>query len=75
MISAVICRQTGQRFEVDTWIMSCRVLGRRVEETILKYMVEEARLKVITEIIGRYIRDRAERIGTRSFREAWFRPD
>jgi hypothetical protein len=32
-------------------------------------------LKVITEIIGRYIRDRAERIGTRSFREAWFRPD
>jgi FkbH-like protein len=55
MISAVICRQTGPRWEVDTWIMSCRVLGRRVEETILQHLVEQARLKGITEIIGRYI--------------------
>jgi FkbH-like protein len=55
MISAVICRQVGQSWEVDTWIMSCRVLGRRVEETILQYLVEQARLRGVTEIIGRYI--------------------
>ncbi len=35
--------------------MSCRVLGRRVEETILQYLVEQARLRGITAIIGRYI--------------------
>ena len=55
MISTVICRQTGQCWEVDSWIMSCRVLGRRVEETILQYLVEQARLRGITAIIGRYI--------------------
>jgi FkbH-like protein len=55
MISAVICRQTGRIWEVDTWIMSCRVLGRRVEETILQYLVEQARVRGITEIVGRYI--------------------
>jgi len=55
MISALVCRQTGQCWEVDTWIMSCRVLGRRVEETILQYLVAQARLRGITEIIGRYI--------------------
>jgi FkbH-like protein len=55
MISAVICRQTGQRLEVDTWIMSCRVLGRCVEEAILQYMIGQARLRGIAEIIGRYI--------------------
>ncbi len=55
MISTVICRQTGQCWEVDSWIMSCRVLGRRVEEAILQYLVGQARLKGITEIIGRYI--------------------
>jgi FkbH-like protein len=55
MISAVICRQAGPCWEVDTWIMSCRVLGRRVEETLLQYLVEQARLRGITEIIGRYI--------------------
>ena len=55
MISAVICRQTGQRLEVDTWIMSCRVLGRCVEEAILQHMIGQARLRGIAEIIGRYI--------------------
>jgi FkbH-like protein len=55
MISVVICRQNGQRWEVDSWIMSCRVLGRRVEETILQYLVGQARQRGITEIIGRYI--------------------
>jgi FkbH-like protein len=55
MISVVMCRQTGQRWEVDSWIMSCRVLGRRVEETILQYLVGQARQRGITEIIGRYI--------------------
>jgi FkbH-like protein len=55
MISAVICRQTGQRLEVDTWIMSCRVLGRCVEQAILQYLVAQARLKGVAEIIGRYI--------------------
>jgi FkbH-like protein len=55
MISAVICRQTGQCWEVDSWLMSCRVLGRRVEETILQYLVGQARTKGITEIIGHYI--------------------
>ena len=35
--------------------MSCRVPGRHVEETILQYLVEQARLRGITGIIGRYI--------------------
>jgi FkbH-like protein len=55
MISAVICRQAGPSWEVDTWIMSCRVLGRRVEEALLQYLVQQARLRGISEIIGRYI--------------------
>jgi len=55
MISVVICRQIAQRWEIDSWIMSCRVLGRRVEEAILQYLVEQARVRGITEIVGRYI--------------------
>jgi FkbH-like protein len=55
MISAVICRQQDRRWEIDSWIMSCRVLGRRVEETILQYLVQLARAAGITDLIGRYI--------------------
>jgi FkbH-like protein len=55
MISTVICEQRGRRWEIDTWIMSCRVLGRRVEEAILQYLVRHAREAGITEIFGRFI--------------------
>jgi FkbH-like protein len=72
MISAVICRQAGQRLEVDSWIMSCRVLGRRVEETILQYMVEAARLKGITEIIGRYVPTARNRLVRDHFQKLGF---
>ena len=75
MISAVICRQIGQSWEVDTWIMSCRVLGRRVEEAFLQYLVEQARLRGITEIIGRYIPTAKNGLVRDHFAEAWLRPD
>jgi FkbH-like protein len=71
MISAVICRQTGACWEVDIWIMSCRVLGRCVEEALLQYLVQQARRKSITSMVGRYIptaknglvRDHFKRLG------------
>src|SRR5258708_2417878 len=41
--------------EGATWSRSCRVLGGRVKETILQYLVEKAGVRGISEIIGRYI--------------------
>ena len=35
MISVVIARAHGAAWEIDTWLMSCRVLKRRVEEAVL----------------------------------------
>ncbi len=71
MISAVICLKNGKQWEVDTWIMSCRVLGRRVEEAILQHLVWAARAAGASELIGRYIptarnglvRDHFEKLG------------
>jgi FkbH-like protein len=55
MISAVVCLKNGKRWEIDSWIMSCRVLGRRVEEAILRHLVRAARGAGASELIGRYI--------------------
>jgi FkbH-like protein len=55
MISTVICLQKDNHWEVESWIMSCRVLGRRVEEAILQYLVQQARAAGIVDLIGRYI--------------------
>jgi FkbH-like protein len=54
MISVVICRRSRDDWCVDTWLMSCRVLGRRVEHAILRELVGEARRRGISRIIGAY---------------------
>jgi FkbH-like protein len=60
MISVVICRPpasgTGapKTWEIDTWLMSCRVLGRRVEQMVLREVVAQARAAGIDTLVGRY---------------------
>ena len=44
MISVVICRTVAEaEWEVDTWLMSCRVLGRKVEHMVLRELLAHAR--------------------------------
>jgi FkbH-like protein len=55
MISVVICRPAGNdTWEIDTWLMSCRVLGRKVEHSVLRKIVEHARAAGIHKLIGTY---------------------
>ena len=55
MISVIICRQPiASEWEVDTWLMSCRVLGRRVEQMVLREIVEHAQRRGIKKLIGFY---------------------
>jgi FkbH-like protein len=56
MISCVIVRAIEpETWEIDTWLMSCRVLARRVEECTMMKLIEHARSKGVTALIGRYI--------------------
>lgn len=55
MISVVICRPGNpDEWEIDTWLMSCRVLGRKVEHMVLREIVEHARAADIKRLIGIY---------------------
>lgn len=75
MISTVICRDRGTEREIDTWLMSCRVLGRKVEEAVLAELVRRAREQGISRLVGIYrpsgrngiVADHYERLG--------FKPD
>jgi FkbH-like protein len=55
MISVVICRpaETGT-WEIDTWLMSCRVLGRKVEHMVLREILKHARAAGIEKLSGIY---------------------
>jgi FkbH-like protein len=54
MISVIICRRDADDWLVDTWLMSCRVLGRRVEQAVLQELVSHARKLGIARIVGTY---------------------
>jgi predicted enzyme involved in methoxymalonyl-ACP biosynthesis len=43
-------------WDVDTWLMSCRVLRRDVEKFMLDCLVDAARTAGIETIRGRYLR-------------------
>jgi FkbH-like protein len=55
MISVVICRpgEPGT-WEIDTWLMSCRVLGRKAEHMVLRELLEHARSAGVSKIFGTY---------------------
>jgi FkbH-like protein len=55
MISIVICRVVSeQEWELDTWLMSCRVLGRRVENMVLKEILAHAAERGVRQLRGIY---------------------
>ena len=45
----------GEDFAIDTWLMSCRVLKRQVEEEVLNEIVRLARGRQCTKVVGQYI--------------------
>ena len=56
MISVVICRPAGaETWEIDTWLMSCRVLGRKVENMVLREILQHARAARIVKLTGIYL--------------------
>jgi FkbH-like protein len=54
MIAVVIARQDGATAEIDTWLMSCRVLGRKAEEATLALLAAAARKQGVERLLGCY---------------------
>jgi FkbH-like protein len=55
MISVVICRPAAAGvWEIDTWLMSCRVLERKVEFMVLREILLHARAAGIQKLSGSY---------------------
>ena len=55
LISIVIGHVRGETVEVDTWLMSCRVLKRQVEETVINELARLSIARGAREVIGIYL--------------------
>jgi FkbH-like protein len=55
IVSVIIAHQKGDTLDIDTWLMSCRVLGRELEYAVLNQLAEQARRRGAARITGRFI--------------------
>jgi FkbH-like protein len=55
MISVIIFDVGPEEWSCDTWLMSCRVLGRRVEELVLSTVARAAKEVGAKRLVGTYI--------------------
>jgi FkbH-like protein len=55
IISVIIADRQADGWHIDTWLMSCRVLGRRVQEAVLAHLVSAARAAGAPALFGRYL--------------------
>jgi len=75
MISVVICRPVdASSWAIDTWLMSCRVLGRNVERMVLRELVLQARRRGISKLVGQYIASGRNDLVSDHYAKLGFRP-
>ncbi len=55
LISVVIGKVAGEEAEIDTWLMSCRVLKRQVEDEVLNQIARLSRLRGCSRVRGVYL--------------------
>ena len=56
LISVVVLKLLGREIEIDTFLMSCRVLRRGVEDHIMNTIVAAGRSRGVERVIARYLR-------------------
>jgi len=57
LIGVILCRpaEMGAAWEIDSWLMSCRALGRKMEYFMFDRLVEAATAVGIKKLIGIYV--------------------
>jgi predicted enzyme involved in methoxymalonyl-ACP biosynthesis len=52
---AAVARASATDARIDLWLMSCRVLGRKVEDAIMADLAKQARALGASRLIGEYL--------------------
>lgn len=55
LISIVIAVHQGDTLDIDTWLMSCRVLKREVEQVVLNELASQAKKRGCKTLCGTYV--------------------
>jgi len=51
----VVSKKSDEEWVIDTFLLSCRVIGRNIETCILEFIIGRAKEKKVKRVIGEYI--------------------
>jgi FkbH-like protein len=56
LIGVLLCRPAGVSgvWEIDTWLMSCRALGRQMEKFMFDRLIEAAIARQVRQLLGTF---------------------
>jgi FkbH-like protein len=74
LIGVVVLRRQERAAFIDTWIMSCRVLKRGMEEFIVNQMARHAREQGFERLVGEYIPTAKNKMVKDLYRQMGFTP-
>ena len=52
---AAILEKNSDDWRIDTFLLSCRVIGRKIEESLLAYILKEAKKEKAKTVVGEFI--------------------
>lgn len=55
LVGVMLVHKDGRTWDVDTWLLSCRALGKRMETFMFRTMLQAARQAGATHVRGQYI--------------------
>ncbi len=55
LVSSVIAVAEGDALRIDSWLMSCRVFSRSLEQFVMRAIIAEARARGLSRVLGEYV--------------------
>ncbi len=55
LVSSMIALVEGDTLVIDSWLMSCRVFSRSLEQFVMRHLIEMAAARGLTRIVGLFV--------------------
>jgi len=75
LVGVMMCRIEGQTWILDNFLLSCRVIARGVEDTMLAFVTRAAMEQGATQLLGEFIPTQKNKVAEDFFKMNGFSPD
>ena len=69
---AIIEKEDNNRWRIDSFLLSCRIIGRKVEETLLAFIIKEAKNENIHFLQGEFIPSKKNKPAVEFYKKCGF---